>query len=127
MTRDTIQTGNAPAAVGPYSQAVAAGGFVFCSGQIALEPATGNLVAGGVPAETERVLQNLSAVLQAAGSSLQDVVKTTVFMTDLGAFKTMNEIYARFFPGAPPSRSTVQVAALPRGACVEIEAIAVQR
>ncbi len=122
-----VQTSAAPAAVGPYSQAVKAGGWVFCSGQIALDPGSGALVCGGVAAETDRVLRNLTAVLEAAGLSPADVVKTTVFMTDLADFPAMNEVYARFFPSDPPARSTVQVAALPRGGHVEIEAIASRR
>ncbi len=122
--REIVGTPAAPAAVGPYAQAVRAAGLVFASGQIALDPATGGLVAGGVAAQTERVLRNLQAVLEAAGSGLGRVVKTTVFLTDLGAFGEMNEVYARFFPTEPPARSTVEVAALPRGAAVEIEAVA---
>ena len=126
MNRETVTSTHAPAAVGPYSQAVLTGDLVFCSGQIALDPATGILVTGGVGAETERVLKNLAAVLEAAGSSLSAVVKTTVFMTDLAGFKTMNDVYATFFRGAAPARSTVHVAALPRGASVEIEAVAIR-
>lgn len=126
MHHESVASPHAPVAVGPYSQAIVAGQLVFCSGQLGLDPATGQLVSGGVVAETERVLRNLAAVLEAAGASLGTVVKTTVFMTDLGAFKVMNDIYATHFPGQPPARSTVQVAALPRGACVEIEAFAVK-
>jgi 2-iminobutanoate/2-iminopropanoate deaminase len=124
--REIIATAAAPAAVGPYSQAVRAGGFVFVSGQIPLDPADGALVAGGVAAQTERALLNLRAVLEAAGSDLARVVKTTVYLTDLGRFGEMNEVYARFFPGEPPARATVQVAALPRGADVEIDAVALR-
>ncbi len=122
--RKVIASGAAPAAIGPYSQAVQAGGLVFVSGQIPLDPATGGPVAGGVAAQTERVLTSLRAILEAAGSGLDRVVKTTVFLTDLGAFAELNAVYARFFPERPPARSTVQVAALPRGVGVEIEAVA---
>lgn len=122
-----ISTDRAPKAIGPYSQAVDLGDLVFCSGQIPLDPATGQMSAGDVAAQTERVLQNLKEVLQAAGLGLGDVVRSTVFMTDLGEFPAMNEVYARHFPQDPPARSTVQVAALPRGARVEIDAIARRR
>lgn len=124
MTRHTVTSPNAPAAVGPYSQAVVCGNWVFCSGQIPLDPLSGEMCPGDLAAQTRRVLENLSAVLQAAGASLADVVKTTVFMIDLTEFRAMNEVYARFFTEAPPARSTVQVAALPRGARIEIEAVA---
>jgi 2-iminobutanoate/2-iminopropanoate deaminase len=124
MKREIIQTPDAPAAVGPYSQAVKAGGFLFCAGQIPLDPATGELVPGDVTAQTERVLQNARAVLTAAGSSLDRVVKTTVFLQDMADFAAMNAVYAGHFPTAPPARSAVQVAALPKGALVEIEVIA---
>lgn len=126
MNREIITTDHAPAAVGPYSQAVRAGDFVFTAGQIGLDPATGQLVAGGLEAQTRQVLANLSAVLAAAGTSLDNVVKTTIFLTDLSAFKTVNSIYGQYFTGAPPARSTVEVAALPLGALVEIEAVAVR-
>jgi len=120
-----VFTADAPKAVGPYSQAIAAGDMLFLSGQVALDPATGALVEGGIEAQTTRVLRNLEAVLRAAGATLDDVVKTTVFMTDLSQFTAMNTTYATFFTRAPPpARATVQVAALPRGALVEIEAIA---
>lgn len=122
--RKIVQTMKAPPAVGPYSQAVCAGGFVFTAGQIPLDPATGQLVAGGIEAETERVLENLKAVLEAAGSSLERVVKTTVFLRDMNDFPAMNQVYARYWEGEPPARSTVQ-AVLPKGARVEIEAIAI--
>lgn len=124
MNREIIQTSEAPAAVGPYSQAVKAGGFVFCAGQIPLDPATGELVSGDVTAQTERVLENVKAVLAAAGSSLEQVVKTTVFLQDLADFAAMNAVYARCFPENPPARSTIQVAGLPKGALVEIEVVA---
>lgn len=120
-----IETRKAPAAIGPYSQGILAGNLLFTSGQIPLDPATGNLVTGGIRAETKQVFENLKAVLEAGGASLQEVVKTTVFLSDLSEFSTMNEVYATYFPGEPPARSTVQVAALPRGARVEIEAVAV--
>ena len=120
-----IATDQAPKAIGPYSQAIRVGHFVHTAGQIALDPATGELVSGGIEEQTRRALQNLSAVLETAGSSLSGVVKTTVFMADLGEFARMNAVYAEFFPQNPPARSTVQVAALPRGAKVEIECIAV--
>jgi len=122
--RQRIQTDNAPAAIGPYSQAIKAGGFVFCSGQVALDPQTGQFVAGGVAEQTEQVLKNLSAVLEAAGSSLDQVVKTTVFLADMKEFSEMNEVYARFFSEPPPARATVAAAGLPRDARVEIEAVA---
>ena len=126
-TRTAIATKGAPAAIGPYSQAVVApaGQLVFCSGQIALDPTTGEMVgAGDVRAQTERVLENLGAVLAAAGASFASVVKTTIFLADLQDFGNVNEIYARYFPSQPPARATVQAAGLPRGALVEIEAIA---
>jgi 2-iminobutanoate/2-iminopropanoate deaminase len=122
-----IQTGAAPAAIGPYAQAVVANGFLFTAGQIALDPRTGQLVDGDCVAQTERVLQNLSAVLAEAGARWEDVVKTTVFLVDLNDFPRVNEVYARTLGGARPARSTVQVAALPRGALVEIEAVAALR
>ncbi|HID62370.1 MAG TPA: RidA family protein [Anaerolineae bacterium] len=125
MKREIISADKAPAAVGPYSQAVRAGGFVFAAGQVAIDPAAGKLIEGDIAAQTRQVLANLSAVLEAAGSSLDRVVKTTVFLKDMGQFKAMNAVYAQFFPSEPPARSTVEVAALPLGALVEIEAIAV--
>ncbi|HUI27164.1 MAG TPA: RidA family protein [Candidatus Kryptonia bacterium] len=122
--KKNVQTAGAPAAIGPYSQAVKVGDWVFCSGQIGLDPATGQLVGGGIAAETERVLANLAAVLATAGSALDDVVRTTIYLVDLGDFARVNEIYGARF-GAPfPARSTVGVASLPRGARVEIDAIA---
>lgn len=119
-----LHTDDAPKAIGPYSQAIRAGGFIFCAGQTPLDPATMQLIEGDIEAQTRRVLQNLAAVLAAAGSGLDRVVKTTVFMQDLGEFARMNAVYAEFFPAAPPARSTVQVAGLPRGAQIEIECIA---
>jgi 2-iminobutanoate/2-iminopropanoate deaminase len=125
MNRTTIATLRAPKAIGPYSQAVRVGDLVFCSGQIALDPESGTLVGGGdIRAQTKRVMENLRAVLEAAGSSLGRVVKTTIFLTDLAEFAAMNEVYAEFFPAEPPARATVQVSALPRGARVEIDVIA---
>lgn len=122
--RTVIATDQAPAAVGPYSQAVRAGKFVFTAGQIPMDPATGKLVGGDIQAQTRRVLQNVQAVLEAAGASLANVVKVTVFLLDMGNFKAMNEVYAEFFTASPPARSAVQAAALPLGVDIEIEAIA---
>lgn len=119
-----INTNEAPQAIGPYSQAIAAGGYVFTSGQIPLDPATGRFVEGGISEQTEQVLRNVSKVLEAAGTSLERVVKTTVFLADMGDFAAMNEVYARFFTDEPPARSTVEAARLPRDARVEIEVIA---
>lgn len=119
-----LHTDNAPKAIGPYSQAIRAGEHLFCSGQIPLDPATMQVVEGDINVQTRRVLTNLRNVLEAAGSGMTRVVKTTVFMTDLGEFTQMNAVYAEFFPGTPPARSTVQVAALPRGVKIEIECIA---
>jgi len=124
IVRERIQTDKAPAAIGPYSQAIRAGGFVFASGQIPTDPATGEFVKGGVAEQTEQVLKNLGAVLEAAGSGLDKVVKTTVFLADMKEFAQMNEVYAKFFTGAPPARATVAAAGLPRDARVEIEAVA---
>jgi 2-iminobutanoate/2-iminopropanoate deaminase len=124
MTREAISTTNAPAAVGPYSQAIVAGDLVFCAGQGAIDPVTQDVRHGTVEEETERTLQNIGAVLDAAGASFADVVKTTVFLVDIDDFAAMNGVYARFFPDPPPARSTVEVAALPKGFKVEIEAIA---
>ena len=123
MTRQAISTTGAPGAIGPYSQAIAADGLLFCSGQLGLDPATGNLVEG-VEAQADRALRNLGAVLDAAGVTFSDVVKTTIFLTDMDDFATVNAVYARFAPDPPPARSTVAVAALPKGALVEVEAIA---
>lgn len=124
MTRQAIATTNAPAAVGPYSQAIVAGDLIFCAGQGAIDPATQELHRGTVEEETERTLRNLGAVLDAAGATFADVVKTTVFLADINDFTAMNEVYARFFPDPPPARTTVEVAALPKGFKVEIEAVA---
>ena len=122
--KNAIATTQAPQAIGPYSQAVSAGPWLFCSGQIGLDPAQGELVGGGVEAETNRVLENLRAVLAAAGATLDNVVRTTIYLVDLGDFGRVNEIYARFFRAPFPARATVGVAALPRGARIEIDAIA---
>ena len=122
--KTVISTIEAPTALGPYSQAIGAGPFVFCSGQIPLEPETGVLIEGDISAQTRRVLENIVAVLRAHGLGMEHVVKTTVFMTDLADFAKMNAAYAGYFPSDPPARSTIQVAALPKGANVEIEAIA---
>ncbi len=124
MTRQAISTTAAPAAIGPYSQAIVAGDLVFCAGQGAIEPATGEVLTGSIEAETTRTLTNIGALLEAAGVGFADVVKTTVFLTDLGDFAAMNAIYATFFPDPPPARSTVEVAGLPKGFKVEIEVIA---
>ena len=120
-----ISTSEAPAAVGPYSQAVRVGSTIYCAGQIPLDPKSGQIVAGDIAAQTGRVLDNITAVLQAEGVSLESIVKTTIFLTDLADFQAVNEIYGSYFKQAPPARSTVQVPALPKGARVEIEAIAV--
>lgn len=122
--RTPVKTDRAPGAIGPYSQAIKAGGFVFASGQIPIDPETGAFVPGGVGEQTEQVLKNLSAVLEAAGSSLAQVVKTTVFLADMSEFSAMNEVYGKFFTSAPPARATVAAAGLPRDARVEIEAVA---
>jgi 2-iminobutanoate/2-iminopropanoate deaminase len=127
MTRRAITTTGAPAAIGPYSQGIAADGLVFAAGQAALDPATGALVEGGIEPETERVMANLTAVLDAAGCGWGDVVKTTVFLVDMADFAAVNTIYGRFVSDPPPARSTVAVAGLPKGARVEIEAIASRR
>ena len=125
--RRIVSTDSAPQAIGPYSQAVSFGNFVFTSGQIPLDPRTGQFVEGGIAEQTEQVLRNLSEVLRAAGVGLADVVKTTVYLADMDDFAAMNEVYARFFPENPPARSTVQAARLPRDARVEIDAIALKR
>src|SRR5438067_662817 len=122
--KEIIATEDAPRAIGPYSQAVRAGNFVFASGQIPIDPATGEFVTGGVAEQTEQVLRNLTAVFQAAGVGMNQIVKTTVFLADMDDFTVMNEVYAKFFGEAPPARATVQAARLPRDAKVEIEATA---
>jgi 2-iminobutanoate/2-iminopropanoate deaminase len=124
MQREVIRTDQAPKAIGPYEQALKFGGWVITSGQIPLSPQTGNLVEGGIAAQTRQVLENLRAILEAAGSSMTRVVKTTVYMTNLGDFQKMNEVFAEYFPQDKPVRSTVGVAALPRGALVEIDVVA---
>ena len=124
QVKDRIQTDNAPKAIGPYSQAIQANGFIFASGQIALDPATMQIVEGGIREQTERVLRNLAAVLEAAGSHLDRVVKTTVFLADMNEFAAMNEVYGSFFGDLPPARSTVEVKRLPRDVRVEIDVIA---
>ena len=124
MGRDIVRTDKAPAAIGPYSQGVRCGGFLFCSGQIPLDPATGKMIEGGIAEQTERVLRNLEAVLAAGGVPLSSVVKTTVYMVDLGEFPAMNAVYGKFFPEDPPARATVEVSKLPAGARVEIEVVA---
>ena len=123
--KEIIATEDAPRAIGPYSQAVRAGNFVFASGQIPIDPATGEFVPGGIAEQTEQVLKNLTALFAAAGVGLDQIVKTTVFLADMNDFTAMNEVYGRFFSEAPPARATVQAARLPRDAKVEIEAIAV--
>ena len=120
-----ISTNEAPAAIGPYSQAVRSGRFLFCSGQIPLDPKSGQIVPGDIAAQTRRVLNNIAAVLRAEGLTFDSVVKTTIFLTDLNDFQLVNEVYGSYFKQDPPARSTVQVSALPKGANVEIEVIAV--
>lgn len=126
MTRHAVSSTGAPAAIGPYTQAIAVDGFVFCSGQLGLDPTTGEL-ADGVEAQAERSLKNLTAVLDAAGLAMADVVKTTIFLVDMEDFSAVNAVYARHLPDPPPARSTVAVAALPKGGRVEIEAVAHRR
>jgi 2-iminobutanoate/2-iminopropanoate deaminase len=122
--KKVISSSDAPAAIGPYSQAIRSGDFIFCSGQIPLDPKSGQMAPDDIAAQTRRVLDNVSGLLKAEGLSLADVVKTTIFMTDLGNFQIVNEIYASYFNSEPPARSTVQVSALPKGAKIEIEVIA---
>lgn len=122
--RTPIHTDQAPKAIGPYSQAIVHGGLVFCSGQIPIDPLTGEIISDDIEAQTHRVLQNLKAVLEAAGSGMDRVLKTTVFLKSMGDFAAMNAIYATYFPAPPPARSTVEVAQLPRGVRIEIECIA---
>jgi 2-iminobutanoate/2-iminopropanoate deaminase len=124
MPRTAISTSHAPGAIGPYSQAIRADGYLYCSGQLGLDPATGAFVAGDVEAQAEQALRNLVAVLEVAGLTFADVVKTTIFLADMADFATVNGVYGRFVTDPPPARSTVAVAALPRGGRVEIEAIA---
>ena len=124
MPRTTVSTTHAPAAIGPYSQAIRADGYLFCSGQLGLDPSTGEFVAGDVAAQAEQSLRNLGAVLEAAGLTFSDVVKTTIFLADIADLVTVNAVYGRFVTDPPPARSTVAVAALPKGGRVEIEAIA---
>jgi 2-iminobutanoate/2-iminopropanoate deaminase len=119
-----VTTNDAPAAIGPYSQGIIASGFLYSAGQLAIDPASGQMVKGDIVAQTERVMENLQAILQSAGASWSDVVKTTVYLQDLAHFPTVNEIYARWIGDARPARSTVQVAALPRGALIEVDLIA---
>ena len=123
--KEIVATERAPRAIGPYSQAVRSGNFLFASGQIPIDPATGEFVAGGITEQTEQVMRNVSAILEAAGAGLEQVVKTTVFLADMDDFTAMNEVYGRFFGEDPPARATVQAARLPRDARVEIEAIAI--
>jgi 2-iminobutanoate/2-iminopropanoate deaminase len=122
--RRVITSPDAPAPVAAYSQAIASGGLLFCSGQIAIDPKTGEMVTDGIEAETERVIANLTAVLAAAGATLKDVLKTTIYLSDFSEFQAMNAVYVRAFPTEPPARATVGVSALPRGAKIELEAIA---
>lgn len=127
MEREAIVTADAPGAIGPYSQAIRASGMVFVSGQIPIDPASGEMVSGGIAAQTERVVENLRAVLAAAGCGLEGIAKTTIFLTDLTHFAAVNEIYGRALRAPYPARATVQVTALPRGALIEIDAIAFAR
>ena len=124
MKKEIISTENAPKAIGPYSQAVQVGGFIFCSGQLALDPLSGGRTPGGIEQQTRQVLENLKGVLEAAGSSLDQVVKTSVYLKDMGDFKTMNQVYAEYFRENPPARVTVEVSGLPKDVAVEIECIA---
>jgi 2-iminobutanoate/2-iminopropanoate deaminase len=124
--RKQIQTEKSPAAIGPYSQGIVAGGFVFCSGQIPIDPATGQVLTGGIEEQTRQVFKNLSAILEAAGSSLEHAVKCTVFLQDMNEFAAMNKVYAEFFPGLAPARAAYQVVRLPKDVKVEIDCIAVK-
>ncbi|HLJ25710.1 MAG TPA: RidA family protein [Candidatus Angelobacter sp.] len=124
QSREAVSTPNAPKAIGPYSQAIKANGFVFISGQVAFDPATGSLISGGIEQQTEQVMKNLSAILQAAGSGWDKVVKTTVYLKNMSEFGQMNEVYGKFCKNAPPARATVEVARLPRDVSVEIDLIA---
>ena len=122
--KDVISTPHGPKAIGPYSQAIRANGFIFISGQVAIDPATNLVIEGDISQQTDRVLKNLKGIVEAAGSSLEKAVKTTVFLKDMGEFTTMNEVYARYFPASPPARATVEVSRLPKDVRVEIELIA---
>jgi 2-iminobutanoate/2-iminopropanoate deaminase len=124
QAREAVSTSNAPKAIGPYSQAIKANGFVFISGQVALDPATGNVITGGIEQQTEQVMKNLSAILQAAGSGWEKVVRTTVYLKNMSEFAQMNEVYGKFHAAAPPARSTVEVARLPKDVLVMIDVIA---
>jgi len=126
LNREIIATEHAPAAIGPYSQAIQVGDFIYTAGQIPLVPETGKLIDGGIEDQTRQVLQNLANILEAAGSNLGHIVKTTIFVTNLGDFAAINQVYGSFFTGVPPARSTVQVTALPLGANIEIEAVAIK-
>lgn len=127
MTNQAVSTSSAPAAVGPYSQGIVSGDLVFCSGQLGLDPATGTMVEGGVETQADRAMRNLAAVLDAAGVSINDVVKTTIFLADIDDFAAVNAVYATFMPDPPPARSTFAVGALPKGGLIEIDAIAHRR
>jgi 2-iminobutanoate/2-iminopropanoate deaminase len=127
MEKTVVLTNDAPKPIGPYSQAIEAGGFVFCSGQIPIDPQTGRLVEGSFHAQTETILRNLKAVLEAAGSSLEQTVKLTVYLTDLADFESLNQVLGKHFPQDPPARAVVQVAALPRNASVEVDLIALKK
>lgn len=118
-----VSTANAPAAIGPYSQGIVAGGFLFISGQLPMDPATGELIEADMAAKTRRILDNIGAIAAAAGAGLEQVVKTTIFLTDMADFATVNGVYGQYFGDAPPARSTVQVAGLPKGASIEMEAV----
>jgi len=124
MTREVVQTDNAPKAIGPYEQAIKASGFIYTAGQIPIDPKTGSFIEGGITAQTRQVLENLKAVLEAGGSSLDRVVKATVFLKNMADFAAMNDVYAQYLGGAKPARSTVAVAELPRGALIEIDLVA---
>ena len=126
MMKEIVATKNAPQAIGPYSQGIKANGFVFTAGQVAIDPATGNVVEGDVRQQTERVMQNVSAILEAAGTSLDNAVKTTVFLKNMSDFAAMNEVYGRFFTARQPARSTVEVAQLPKNVLVEIDVVAIE-
>jgi 2-iminobutanoate/2-iminopropanoate deaminase len=124
--KETVSTDRGPKAIGPYSQAVKANGFVFVSGQVALDPKTQQIIEGGITQQTERVMENLKGIVEASGSTMVKVVKTTVFLSDMNDFTAMNEIYGRYFPSHPPARATVQVSRLPKDVKVEIEVVALQ-